>query len=104
MSMEALLAVPNLCHGVSLAKTRPRSTAIAFTLALLLALSVRYQQENEVLMPEHKRFCFAKAKRAIGRGSIPPLWNKLQTAVWFIQRRGRGGCAEALFQGVLAFI
>lgn len=73
MSMEALLAVPNLCHALSLAETKARNTAVVFILALLLALGVRYQQYNEILMPEHKRFCFAKTKRATGRGSIPPL-------------------------------
>lgn len=58
---------------MSLAETRPRNIAVVFILVLLLDFGVRCQQENEVWMPEHKIFCFAKTKRTIGRGPIPLL-------------------------------
>lgn len=73
MSMGALLAISNLCHAMPLAEIKPRNISVVFIVVLLLDFGVRCQEENEVLMPEHKIFCFAKAKRAIGRGPIPLL-------------------------------
>lgn len=102
--MGASLAVSNPRHAMSLAETRPRNIAVVFVLVLLLDFGVRYQQENEVLVPEHKIFCFAKTKKAIGRGPIPLLQKKLQATVWFIQWEGWGSCGEALFQGALTFV
>jgi len=73
MSMGACLAISDPCHAMPLAETRPRNIAVVFIPVLLLDFGVRCQQENEIVMPEYKRVCFAKLKRATGRGPIPLL-------------------------------